>query len=100
MSSSMGHSSSLLPELSNLCNLVRPWCRQQTADCNRVVFCYALGVVQNCHHVHESTQRMLLGRGSSVTVCFLKNVIMVHCDFETSSQNRNEPFSKYIFGIE
>ena len=32
----------------------------------------SLGVVHNCHHFHERTQRTLGGRGSRATVRFFK----------------------------
>ena len=34
-------------------------------------FCH-LGVIHNCHHFHERTQRTLGGRGSRATVRFFK----------------------------
>ena len=47
-----------------------------------------LGVVENCHHFHERTQRTLGGRVSRVAVRFLKMSFIAHCDFEGYKNKR------------
>ena len=53
-----------------------------------------LGVIQNCHHFHESTQSTLGGGGQGLPTLF-KMLIMMHCIFIRGSSK--SAFSKYFF---
>ena len=57
-----------------------------------------LGIVQNCYHFHERTQRMLGGGGSGEAVLFFfKMSFIVCCYFDTGCYKST--FSKYSFGM-